>query len=212
MHRMKTGEGAWVGTSLLGNGLWSCGVIAQAALVGAYLPHRPPPERPRSALGNIYRTADDRWLQLTIVRTDKLWAPLCEAMGLAPLIDDPRFATEPDRRARSAELAALLSAAFAKQPYEHWRKALAHHQVTFGVISRPQDVPDDQQAVACGAVVETKIAEMPRTLSNPIRLSFAEQRAAHPAPALGQHSEEILREVGLSAREVADLKASGAVK
>src|SRR5947207_2171829 len=105
MHRMKTGEGSWVGTSLLGNGLWSC-----------------------------------------------------------------------------------------------------------GVISRPQDVPDDQQAVACGAVVETEIAEMPRTLSNPIRLSFAEQRAAHPAPALGQHSEEILREVGLSARQVADLKASGAVK
>src|SRR5947207_5931372 len=163
MHRMKTGEGSWVGTSLLGNGLWSCGVIAQAALVGAYLPHRPPPERPRSALGNIYRTADDRWLQLTIVRTDKLWAPLCEAMGLTSLIDDPRFATEPERRARSAELAALLSDAFAKQPYEHWRKALVHHQVTFGVISRPQDVPDDQQAVACGAVVTTEIPDMPRT-------------------------------------------------
>ena len=79
---MKTGEGSWVGTSLLGNGLWSCGVIAQAALVGAFLPHRPPPDRPRSALGNIYRTSDDRWLQLTIVRTDKLWAPLCRAMGL----------------------------------------------------------------------------------------------------------------------------------
>ena len=73
IHRMKTGEGSWVGTSLLGNGLWSCGVIAQAALVGAYLPHRPPPDRPRSALGTIYRTSDDRWLQLTIVREDKMW-------------------------------------------------------------------------------------------------------------------------------------------
>ena len=71
---------------------------------------------------------------------------------------------------------------------------------------------NDGRPVACGAVVETKIAEMPRTLSNPIRLSFAEQRTAHPAPALGQHSEEILHEAGLSAREVADLKASGAVK
>ena len=212
IHRMKTGEGSWVGTSLLGNGLWSCGVIAQAALVGAYLPHRPPPERPRSALGNIYRTSDDRWLQLTIVRTDKLWAPLCEAMGLSSLIDDPRFATEAERRSRSAELATILGKAFAKQPYEHWRKALAHHQVTFGVISRPQDVPDDQQAVACGAIVETEIPEMPRTLSNPVRLGFAEQRVAHPAPALGQHSEEILREAGLSALEVASLKSIGAVR
>jgi formyl-CoA transferase len=212
MHRMKTGEGSWVGTSLLGNGLWSCGVIAQAALVGAYLPHRPPPERPRSALGNIYRTADDRWIQLTIVRTDKMWAPLCEAMGHASLIDDPRFTTEPERRANSADLARIFSDAFATQPYEHWRDALVKHGITFGVISRPQDVPDDQQAVACGAVVETRIPDMPRTLSNPIRLGFAEQRSAHPAPALGQHSEEILREAGLSPKQVADLKVSGAVQ
>src|SRR5215470_10246892 len=112
MHRMKTGEGSWVGTSLLGNGLWSCGVIAQAALVGAFLGPRPPPERPRSALGNIYRTSDDRWLQLTIVRTDKLWAPLCQALERPDLIHDPRFAKETERRARSGELAGILSETF----------------------------------------------------------------------------------------------------
>ncbi len=212
IHRNKTGQGSWVGTSLLGNGLWSCGVIAQAALVGAYLPPRPPPDRPRSALGNIYRTSDDRWLQLTIVRTDKLWAPLCEAMEMPALASDPRFATEADRRSRSAELASILSEAFARKPYEHWRKALASKEVTFGVISRPSDVPDDEQAVACGAVVPTEIPEMPRTLANPMRLSFAEQRVAHPAPALGEHSEQILREVGMSANDVAALKQSGAIK
>jgi formyl-CoA transferase len=212
VHRMKTDEGSWVGTSLLGNGLWSCGVIAQAALVGAFLPHRPPPDRPRSAMGNIYRTSDDRWLQLTIVRTDKLWGPLCEAIERPELIADPRFATEPDRRSRSAELAAIFSAMFASKPYEHWRKTLAAKDVTFGVISRPQDVPDDEQAVACGAVVDTAIAEMPRTLSNPIRLSFAEQRTAHAAPALGQHSEEILRELGMKPAEIAALKESGALQ
>ncbi len=212
IHRMKTGEGSWVGTSLLGNGLWSCGVVAQAALVGAFLGPRPPLDRPRSALGNIYRTSDDRWLQLTIVRTDKLWAPLCEAIELPALIADPRFATEPERRRNSSELAALLSDAFAKKPYEHWRQALAAKDVTFGVINRPQDVPDDAQAVACGAVVETAIPTMPRTLANPIRLSFAEQRVAHPAPALGQHSEEILRDAGLGAAEIATLTARGAAR
>jgi formyl-CoA transferase len=212
IHRSKTGEGSWVGTSLLGNGLWSCGVIAQAALVGAYLPPRPPPERPRSALGNIYRTSDDRWLQLTIVRTDKLWAPLCEALGMPELASDPRFATEADRRANSAALAKLMSDTFATRPYAHWLKALAAKEVTFGVISRPSDVPGDGQAVACGAIVPTEIPEMPRTLANPIRLSFAEQRVARPAPALGQHSEEILREAGLGADEIAALKQGGAVR
>jgi len=212
IHRMKTGQGSWVGTSLLGNGLWSCGVVAQAALIGAFLPPRPPPERPRSALGNIYRTADDRWLQITIVRTDKLWAPLCRALGRADLIDDPRFSVEAERRTHSAELAGLLRQTIAKEPYEHWRQALAAEDVTFGVISRPQDVPDDRQAVECGAVVETEIPDMPRTLADPIRLGFARQRIAHPAPSLGQHSDEILREAGLSAADVAALRASGAVQ
>lgn len=212
IHRMKTGEGSWVGTSLLGNGLWSCGVIAQAALVGAFLPPRPPPDRPRSALGNIYRTSDDRWLQLTIVRTDKLWAPLCEAMGLPALIGDPRFAVEAERRKNSAELAAIFSDAFAKRPYEHWREALAAREVTFGVISRPSDIPDDQQAITCGAVVETAIPGMAKTLANPIRLSFAEQRRAHPAPALGEHGEQVLREAGMSTREIEALKDSGVLK
>ncbi|GEP60683.1 CaiB/BaiF CoA transferase family protein [Reyranella soli] len=211
MQRMKTGEGSWVGTSLLGNGLWSCGVIAQAALVGAYLPHRPPPERPRSALGNIYRTADDRWLQLTIVREDKMWPGVCATIGRPELEKDARFATVADRRQRSDELAAILHDAFAQKDYEYWRETMASHGITFGVISRPQDVPDDQQAVACGAVVETKIAEMPRTLANPIRLSFAEQQVARPAPALGQHSDEILAQAGLTPDEIAALHKSGAV-
>ena len=117
-----------------------------------------------------------------------------------------------ERRANSAELARLFSDTFAGKPYEHWREALARHAITFGVISRPQDVPDDPQAIACGAVVETAIPEMPRTLANPIRLGFAEQRIARPAPALGQHSEEILREAGMSAAEVGTLKSSGAVR
>ena len=212
IHRMKTGEGSWVGTSLLGNGLWSCGVIAQAALVGAFLAPRPPPDRPRSALGNIYRTSDDRWLQLTIVQEDKMWPPLARAIGHAELIDDPRFAVTADRRRNSAALAAVMSKAFATRDYAHWLAALAKAEITFGVISRPQDVPDDQQAVACGAVVGTAIPEMPRTLANPIRLGFAEQRIAHPAPALGEHSEDILREAGLSAADIAALKSSGAMQ
>ncbi|HEY4168368.1 MAG TPA: CoA transferase, partial [Reyranella sp.] len=141
MHRMKTGEGSWVGTSLLGNGLWSCGVIAQAALANAYLPHRPPPDRPRSALGNIYRTSDDRWLQLTIVAEDKMWPPLARALGHPELLTDPRFAETVERRKHSGDLAGIMGKAFESNTYAYWLKALSAGGITFGVISRPQDVP-----------------------------------------------------------------------
>ena len=63
-NREKTGKGTKVSSSLLANGIWANGNAVQAALVGAPLPKRPPPDRPRSALANVYRTKDGRWFQL----------------------------------------------------------------------------------------------------------------------------------------------------
>jgi formyl-CoA transferase len=211
MRRMKTGEGSWVGTSLLANGIWSCGIIAQAALVGAVLPPRPPRERPRSALANIYRTSDDRWLQLVVVREDKLWPRVCQAIERQELEDDPRFATIEARRSRSSELATILAEAFVTRDYAYWRDRLGALDITFGVISRAQDLPDDSQAVHAGAIVETANPEMPRTIGNPIHLDFARPRIAGPGPALGQHTVEVLREAGFSDAEIADLLADGAM-
>ncbi len=205
MRRMKTGEGSWVGTSLLANGIWSCGVMAQAALVGAFLPPRPPRDRPRSALANIYRTRDDRWIQLVMVREDKLWPALCEAIEQPALAQDARFTTIEARRSRAAELAAILADAFATRDYARWSDILAAADITFGVISRVQDLPDDEQAVHAGAIVASANPEMPRTIANPIHLDFAQPRVATPGPALGQHTTDVLREAGLSDDEIAAL-------
>ena len=121
IHRMKTGEGSWVGTSLLGNGLWSCGVIAQAALVGAYLPHRPPPDRPRSALGNIYRTVGRslaaahhraRGQDVAAALPRPSAAPSCSTIRASPTIERTaqalgRTGRHPGRRLRQPRLRAL---------------------------------------------------------------------------------------------------------
>ena len=208
MHRDKTGEGSWVGTSLYANGLWSNGVFAQAALVGSFLAPRPPRDRPRSALGNIYRTRDDRWLQLTIVREDKLWAPLCRALGEPELIDDPRFAELEARRANSRDLVTILDGVFLTRDYEDWRERLAAQSITFGVIGRVQDLETDEQAVHAGAIIDADAPDTPRQINNPIRLSFAQTRTPKPAPALGEHGEAILREAGMDAGAIAALKAS----
>src|SRR5204862_413810 len=72
-HRDQTGQGCWVGTSLYANGAWANGTTLAGVAIGAKMVTREPPDRPRNALTNLYRTRDERWLQLLVVRDDRLW-------------------------------------------------------------------------------------------------------------------------------------------
>jgi formyl-CoA transferase len=209
-QRERTGRGTAVSTSLLANGLWSNGVYAQAALVGAFLPLRPPRETPRSALGNLYRTRDDRWLLLSLPLEDVTWPRFAEAIEKPDLVRDPRFAETAARRANAAALTAILDAVFATAPLADWICRLKAARLTFSPINRIEDIATDEQAVACGAVVESANPEMPRTLAAPFRLGSADPRPAGKAPALGEHTDQVLREAGFSAAEIAELRLSGA--
>ena len=212
LHRERTGQGSEVSTSLHVSGLWSNGMLAQGALLGAFVAPRPPRTTPRSALANQYRTADGRWIQLTIVREDKLWPELCHAMERTDLLDDPRFETTESRRAHATELAAILDPVFAAHPWPEWRKRLRHHEITFGLLGVLRDVPHDEQAVANGAVVASRVPDMPHTITAPIRLSFAPQPAEPgPGPGYGQHTDEVLAELGYSDAERRHLRAAGAL-
>jgi crotonobetainyl-CoA:carnitine CoA-transferase CaiB-like acyl-CoA transferase len=212
LHRERTGQGSEVSTSLHAGGLWSNAMLAQGALLGAFVAPRPPRTKPRSALANQYRTSDNRWIQLTIVREDKLWPELCAALERLDLLQDPRFQTTESRRAHATELAAILDPVFAARPWPEWKKRLRHHEITFGLLGVLRDVPDDEQAVANGAIVPTTVEEMPRSISAPIRLSFAPQpAAAGPGPAHGAHTDDILGELGYSADEIDQLRVAGAV-
>ena len=212
LHRERTGEGSEVTTSLHAGGLWSNGLLAQGALLGAYVAPRPPRTTPRSALANQYRTADGRWIQLTIVREDKLWPELCKAIERTDLLADPRFHTTDLRRSHATELAEILDPVFASHPWPEWRRRLRHHEITFGLLGVLRDVPHDEQAIANGAIVPSDVPEMPRTISAPIRLSFAPVTAAPgPGPSHGQHTDELLAELGYGTTEIARLHDAGAL-
>jgi crotonobetainyl-CoA:carnitine CoA-transferase CaiB-like acyl-CoA transferase len=210
-QRDRTGKGCWVGTSLYANGVWANGTSAAGALVGAHLPPRQSPDKPRNALTNLYRTRDDRWLQLLLVRDDRLWPVLCKAIERPDLAEDPRFTQRADRRARSLELVKELMPVFAAKTYTEWEQIFAGTGIPFGVIGRLADVVQDEQAEHAGIFADTDNADVPRTVNNPIRLGFAQPRKAGPPPAVGQHSEEILREAGFAAAEIDVLKKSGAL-
>lgn len=209
--RQKTGAGQHVSSSLIANGLWSNGVGAQAALLGSHLPPRPPRDRPRSALGNPYRTRDDRWMQMSIVREDKSWPDLCRAIGRPELQRDARFADLTTRRKNSAELVAVLDPIFASRDWAHWRDLWREMGIPVGLIGRLQDLRDDDQAVASGAVVATNNPAMPLTLAAPFGLASATLPPAEPAPQLGEHTDAILLEAGMTPAEIETLRRDGCV-
>ena len=211
LERHRTGKGGWVGTSLLANGLWSNGIFAQAGLLGASLAPRPPRTEPRSALSNVYRCRDDRWFQLTVTDEERGWPALCRAIGQPELAEDARFANVTERRANASVLTALLDDTFAADDYEHWRRALKAHNVAFGVIALPEDLPRDEQAVSAGIVVETDNPDMPQTIAAPFSLGDVEPQRAGPAPELGAHTDEILRELGYEDADISAFREAGSV-
>ncbi len=210
-RRDLTGKGGWVGTSLYANGVWANGTSAAGALIGAKLPPRQAPDKPRNALTNLYRTKDDRWLQLLVVRDDRMWGTLCEAIGRPDLATDPRFTDREERKSRSLELVQELMPVFASKTYADWEAILSRTGIPFGVIGRVADVVTDAQAEHAGLFADTTNPEVPRTVNNPIRLGFARPRTSGPPPAVGQHNDEVLREAGFSDSEIAALKKAGAL-
>jgi crotonobetainyl-CoA:carnitine CoA-transferase CaiB-like acyl-CoA transferase len=210
-RRDQTGKGGWVGTSLYANGVWANGTSAAGAAIGAKIQSRSPPDKPRNALANLYRTKDDRWLQLLIVRDDRFWGAFCKAIDRAELERDPRFTEREDRKLRAQELYAEIAPVFVTRTYAEWETILSAAGITFGVIGRLVDVVDDEQARHAGIFAETTNPDVPRTVNNPIRLGFAKPRTSGPPAKVGQHNEEILRELGHSEAEIAALKKAGAL-
>lgn len=211
-RREKTGQGACVTTSLLANGIWSNGPMVQAALCGAEIRYRLPREAPRSALSNFYLCEDGRWLSIAMVAEERLWPAMVGVLGIEAVADDHRFATLVARREHAAALTALLDDVFSRRTAAAWQRRFEAGGFTVSIVARLSDVPDDAQAVHAGAIVPAHgQGGTTRTVDSPFRIAGVDKRPAGPAPALGEHGDEVLREHGFSVDEIASLRAASVV-
>ncbi len=210
-RRERTGSGAHVTTSLLAEGVWSASVSIQGALCGAKFFGLHDRTHPANAAMNVYRTADNTWFVL-LVTPDKL-AAVSKAIGRADLLTDPRFADPAKLVANMPQLTTILDEIFSAQPIAHWYEVFNGAHVTFGPVRGPQEVIDDPQLRANEIVVPLEGAgsRLTSTISSPIQVHGVAKVPARRAPEIGEHNEEVLRQLGFDATEIAGLRASGAI-
>ena len=209
-QREHTGRGALVSSSLLANGVWSNSYLAQAALCGAETVPRPPRDQALNALTAYYRCRDGKWLILTILNEDRYWPVLATCVGRPELLTDPRFAERADRHRHSTELVAVLDEVFTSRDRDQWQAVLHENGIVFDVVATPDDLPGDEQMAANGVFVPFEDGTL-RTVDSPVTVSGADKVVPRRPPAVGQHSDELLREAGYGADEIAALRESGAV-
>ncbi|OLC00519.1 MAG: carnitine dehydratase [Candidatus Rokubacteria bacterium 13_1_40CM_68_15] len=212
-QRERTGRGGMVSTSLLANGLWWNAIQVQGILCGARTQTRPPREEAVSALGNLYRCRDGRWFLLTITGAELHWDAFARCIGRADLLTDPRFATLPARRANARALVGILDDVFATKSWAEWRKILETSGVVFGVVATLDDIPNDEQMVKSGALVpiDDPRAGASLTVSSPITIEGQEKVPPTLAPAIGQHTVEVLRAAGFAEDEIERLLRAGVI-
>jgi len=210
-RRERTGKGSYVTTSLLAEGVWASGVTIQGALCDAKLFGLHDRKSPPNPTMNVYQSADNNWF-LLLVTPDKL-AALANGIGRPDLLTDTRFNDPAKLVANSAQLTAILDEVFASQPMAHWRQVFDNAHITFGDVKGPSEVIEDPQLRENGIVVPLEGAggKLTSTISSPMQVHGVTKEPAKRAPELGEHNEEVLKQLGFSGAEIDALRASGAI-
>jgi formyl-CoA transferase len=138
-------------------------------------------------------------------------ASFLKAIDAEHIAEDPRFATTPARRANAKALTEILDGIFVRRDLSEWRPLLEKAGVTFGAVFSVDEAADDAQAREIGALVPFADGAG-LTVSSPFQLDGATKVAPLRAPAVGQHSETVLRDAGYAADEIARLKALGVLQ
>ena len=213
LERQRTGKGRLVTTSLMNMGLWVIGADVQEALASGRPLHRRSRVQAVDPLINTYCGADGKWFLLVMPNSDANWAKLCEAIGHPEFISDPRFITLDDRISMASETIALLDDIFAEKPLTEWVPILDANDVIYAPVRDMLDALSDPQVELNDMLRTIQHPEHGpyKILNTPVHLEDTDIGPKTAAPELGQHTEEVLLELGYSWDDITGLQDLGAI-
>ena len=212
--REKTGRGQLVDTSLMGSIIASLGlVMAAPAMLGQEF-QRGKRDEAGNPLYSHYKCSDGKWLAIAHLQPDKYWPNVCRAIGIPELIEDTRFGSIESRCEHGKELVAIFDGKFATKPRDEWLKILKDANCICTPIQSPLEVTNDPQAIANNYFIEVDYPEWGKVKTVGFPWDFSDTPAVRrrPSPGFGQHTEEILQELGYGQDEIAEFKHNGITK
>jgi len=213
LKKERTGEGSFVQTSLLANGLWSNAAIAQGVMAGADMErYRAATEVPGVTMQG-YQAKDGRWLQLNMVRTEQLLSVLFTVMGAEDLLVDPRFASMRDMYMNRREAGEAIQAIIETRTSAEWMELFDEADLPVNLMAIVDESATDAQVLQnrIAIVPDKDSVGVPLLMNHPVQVSGVEHVPVTASPRLGEHSEEILLELGYDPNAVAELMEIGAV-
>jgi crotonobetainyl-CoA:carnitine CoA-transferase CaiB-like acyl-CoA transferase len=211
--RARTGETSVVDVSLLGLGTWmmSPNIVAHKVFADVPLP-KFKREQAVNPLANRYRTKDDRVLHLVMLQATRFWPEVVGALGRPELAKDPRFADPAAMFQNRIEAIRILDEIFATRTLAEWRAVLRDISGVWAPAQKAIEVHDDVQVIANGYVDQVAAGDgscFP-LVTNPVQFDESPAALAR-APEVGEHTEQILQELGLDWDRILALKEAGAV-
>ncbi len=210
-HKLKTGEGQKIDTSLFEAGIVHTYWQSAIGLATGVAPGPMGSAHPLNGPYQAFQTTDG-WITLGAAN-QKNWLRMLDVLDAPEIADDPRFAENSDRMTHLKELEDLLGAIFAKQSTEDWLARLDAAGVPAGPVLNVNEMHKDPQSVARDMVVEVDHAQVGpvKTLGIPVKFSETPGRVAEAAPVYGQHTREVLAEYEYGDEDIEKLISSGAV-